>query len=146
MSLKIFRDGFPGALDDNRWHHVLATWKGVTGQAQVFIDGVLKITKRGGIHAGGTIQGGGKMVLGLDQDTVGGGFDVQQSFVGELTHVYLWNTELTPDVIFGMARICREFPHPGHVVGWADFGVHLNGEVTRRNFSKCHYDPPLTAI
>ncbi|KXJ26646.1 sushi, von Willebrand factor type A, EGF and pentraxin domain-containing protein 1 [Exaiptasia diaphana] len=137
-------DGFPGLLDDDRWHHVLATWQSVTGQAQVFIDGDLKITDNGGINTGNTIQGGGKVVLGLDQDSLGGGFDVEQSFVGELTHVYLWNTVLSTDVIFNMARVCREFPHPDHVVGWADFGSNLNGEVTRRNISRCHYDPPLT--
>lgn len=119
-----------------------ATWENTAGTAQIFIDGNLKITKTG-ILTSGVIKSGGKLVLGLDQDLVGGGFDIDQSFVGELAHVYLWNTALTADIITNMTRVCREFPHPGHVVGWSSFGANLNGGVTRRNFSRCHYEPLL---
>lgn len=138
----ISSEGFPGTLDDNVWHHVCATWENTAGHAQVFIDGILKISKSG-VHTSKVIQGGGKLVLGLDQDLVGGGFDIEQSFVGALAHVYLWNTALTTDVIVDMKRECREFPYPGHVVGWAAFGTTFNGEVTRRDFSRCQYEPPL---
>ncbi|KAK3717316.1 hypothetical protein QZH41_011554 [Actinostola sp. cb2023] len=135
-------DGFTGTLDDDRWHHVCTTWESQTGHAQVFIDGLLTINKTD-IHTNGQIAAGGKLALGQDQDTIGGGFDVLQSFVGELAHVYLWDTALTPEIIMDMARVCKEFPYPGHVVEWANFGANLHGEVTRRNISRCHYEPLL---
>jgi hypothetical protein len=135
-------DGEIGTLDDEIWHHVSATWENTVGHARVFIDGVLKLNKKGiALHT--SITGGGKLVLGQDQDTLGGGFDVRQSFAGELAHVYFWNTALSAEIITDMSRVCKEFPFPGHVVGWEDFGGDLYGEVSRRNLSRCHLDPPL---
>ncbi|XP_031567892.1 neuronal pentraxin-2-like [Actinia tenebrosa] len=129
-------DGQVRSLDDNAWHHVAATWESVTGHAQVFIDGVLTLNKAS-ISLNTNIAAGGKIVLGQDQDTMGGGFDILQSFAGELTHVYLWDTVLSADVIAQMSRVCKEFPYPGHVVGWKDFDGSLHGEVLRRNLSRC---------
>lgn len=36
------------------------------------------------------------MVIGQDQDSVGGGFDPQQRFIGSLDELSVWNRELTP--------------------------------------------------
>lgn len=129
-------DGEVGNLDDDEWHHVAATWDSATGNAQVFIDGVQRLNNTN-IALNTNIAAGGIIVLGQDQDMLGGGFDIQQTFAGELTHVYLWNTALSADVIAQMSRVCKEFPHPGHVLGWKEFDGSLHGEVERRYLSRC---------
>lgn len=135
-------DGQVKHLDDDLWHHVAATWDSVTGHAQVFFDGVQTLNKTN-LPLNTNIAAGGKIVLGQDQDILGGGFDIQQTFAGGLTHVYLWDTALSADVITQMSRVCKEFPHPGHVVGWKDFDGSLHGEVLRRNLSRCKLEQTL---
>lgn len=85
----------------------------------------------------GMISGTGKLVLGQDQDIVGGGFDYHQSFVGELSHLYLWNTDLGSSVISRLSIVCKEDPHPRYIVEWSEFMKGINGNVTRRDQSRC---------
>ena len=40
---------------------------------------------------GHVIRGGGALVLGQEQDSVGGSFQSFQSFIGEMTGVNIWN-------------------------------------------------------
>ena len=37
------------------------------------------------------IRGGGVLVLGQEQDSVGGSFDANQSFIGEMAGVNMWD-------------------------------------------------------
>ena len=82
------------------------------------------------------MSGGGYFIIGQEQDIPNGGFDVEQTFVGEISHFYLWPSIMTETVIMEMARVCKERPHPGHVLSWADFSI-LHGDVQRRNQSAC---------
>ncbi|XP_048575652.1 sushi, von Willebrand factor type A, EGF and pentraxin domain-containing protein 1 isoform X2 [Nematostella vectensis] len=132
----------PIALNDNKWHHIAATWSNTEGSMGLYIDGALKINSTGRA-VGSTIPSNGKLVLGLDKDSPGGDFDIRQSFAGELAHVYLWDTALDNATIADMSRECREFPYSGHVVAWIDFAGGIYGNITRRDLSRCHYDPLL---
>ena len=73
------------------------------------------------------ISGGGSLVLGQDQDSLGGGFDVRQSFVGEMTGVNIWSNVLSDQEIADMAGSC--LAGEGNVYKWSDFRSHSRGEI-----------------
>ena len=68
-------------LADGAEHTLSVTWTNADGGWQVFVDGVL--TDSGtGLKTGETLATGGTLVLGNDQDSVGGNFDSGQEFAG----------------------------------------------------------------
>ena len=110
-------------------------WADHEGVVKLFVDGKCKLTGGRSIH--GVIPGSGKFILGQDQDTIGEAFDHEQSFVGEMSHLYLWNIHLEDSVITSLSMRCKEYPLPGYIVGWSDFAQGIHGNVTRRNNSRC---------
>ncbi|KAL9972420.1 hypothetical protein ACROYT_G018719 [Oculina patagonica] len=87
-------------LDYGKWNHVCFTWSSANGDYKFYKDGV------------------------LDQDTVGGGFNVDQSFVGEVTEVNVWGNVLSESDIVAQASNCHVTQ--GSVNWWSQFkdGVH----------------------
>lgn len=130
-----YRHGQTGYVNDRTWHHLCGKWANRDGVVKLFVDGENKLTGDKSIH--GMIPGSGKFIVGQDQDVIGGAFDRAQSFIGEMTHLYIWNADLEDSVITSLSMHCKEYPHPGYIVGWADFGQGLHGNVTRRNNSRC---------
>lgn len=62
------------------------------------------------------------MVLGQDQDSVGGGFNADESFQGTLLNVNVWNQVLTPEQIQKMSQSCMlEEATDRKVFKWLDF-------------------------
>ncbi|XP_073480391.1 C-reactive protein-like [Aquarana catesbeiana] len=105
------------------WKHTCATWDSTTGVIQLWINGKLyprKVSKKGS-----TIGAETSIVLGQDQDTFGGGFDINQSFVGEISDVHMWNYILTPDEMKGVIS--------GHVKGnhinWNSLNYEIKGNI-----------------
>ena len=71
---------------------------------------------------GHTIRGGGTLVLGQEQDSVGGGFDTSQSFKGMLSNVNIWDHVVTPFQIEEMSSSCLLHEgNEGKVYKWIDF-------------------------
>ena len=134
-SILFYRHGQTGSYDDRAWHHVCGTWADREGLVKLFVDGECKLIGNRSIH--GVIPGSGKFILGQDQDSLGGGFDREQSFIGEMSHLYLWNTDLEDSVITSLSMRCKEHPHPGYIVGWSDLAQGLHGNIMRRNNSRC---------
>uniref|UniRef100_A0A8C5F3G3 Pentraxin (PTX) domain-containing protein n=1 Tax=Gadus morhua TaxID=8049 RepID=A0A8C5F3G3_GADMO len=77
----------------NTWQSVCASWDGANGLVQIWIDGKPS-ARRYCSH--GTITGHALIMLGQEQDSYGGGFDPQQSFVGMTTDVHMWDFVLSP--------------------------------------------------
>jgi len=127
--------GPTGTFDDKLWHHVCGTWADHDGVVRLFVDGDCKLVSNQTNH--GLIPGTGKLILGQDQDIMGGAFDLQQSFVGEMSHLYIWNTDLGNSVISTLSMLCKAHPHPGYIVEWFDFTQGIHGNITRRNNSRC---------
>ena len=62
------------------------------------------------------------MVLGQEQDSVGGGFDADQSFQGMLSNVNIWNQVLTAQQIKEMSKLCLlDEAADWKVFKWLDF-------------------------
>nr|DBA18165.1 TPA: hypothetical protein GDO54_016447 [Pyxicephalus adspersus] len=84
------------------WQHTCVSWDSSTGVIQLWING--KLYPRRVSKKGATIGPKTSIVLGQDQDSFGGGFDINQSFSGEKSDVHMWDYVLTPeDMQKGMA-------------------------------------------
>ena len=84
------------------------------------------------------IRGGGALVLGQDQDKVGGSFKWRQSFRGEMTGVNIWDHVIGEQGIKNMSKSCLK--GEGNVFQWHDFRTHLKGSVKIIN-STCQPTP-----
>ena len=73
------------------------------------------------------IRGGGVLILGQDQDSVGGSFQANQCFIGELTGVNIWNHVINEQQINHMSKSCLR--GVGNVFQWSDFKFHVKGSV-----------------
>ncbi|VAX37247.1 hypothetical protein MNBD_UNCLBAC01-966, partial [hydrothermal vent metagenome] len=96
-NLNIFRGGqsiVTGvALNDDLWHQVAVSWQGSDGALKVYKDGVLAFT--GTLASGTSISEGGSLILGQEQDSVGGGFDSGQTYTGSMDEVRIYNQVLS---------------------------------------------------
>ncbi|XP_032003261.1 adhesion G-protein coupled receptor D2 [Hylobates moloch] len=100
---------------DGRWHHVCATWEQRGGRWALFSDGRRRAGARG-LGAGHPVPSGGILVLGQDQDSLGGGFSARDAFSGNLTDFHLWARALSPAQLH-RARACAP-PLEGLLFRW----------------------------
>lgn len=78
--------------------------------------------KKGTLKKGYTIRERGTLVLGQEQDSVGGDFDKKQSLKGMLSNVNVWDRVLSATHIKDMSRSClRDEWNEGNVYKWPDF-------------------------
>jgi hypothetical protein len=75
------------------WNHIAITWQSSSGVVQIFKDGSVDYSSE--FPAGSVITTGGSLVIGQEQDFVGGGFDRNQAFIGEIDEVRIWNIART---------------------------------------------------
>uniref|UniRef100_A0A4X2JUF3 Pentraxin family member n=1 Tax=Vombatus ursinus TaxID=29139 RepID=A0A4X2JUF3_VOMUR len=76
---------------------ICATWESATGVAEIWMNGKPLVRKV--MKVGYALSDNPKIILGQDQDTYGGGFDINQSFVGEIGNVHMWDYVLPPKLI-----------------------------------------------
>ncbi|XP_078492806.1 C-reactive protein 1.4-like [Ciona intestinalis] len=82
------------------------------------------------------IQGGGKLFFGQEQDSLGGSFDSQQSFSGEITDFTMWPRVLDSIEMAKIATTC-EYPHDIILQPTID-KIEKNGDVTITYSEKCN--------
>ncbi|XP_077937276.1 uncharacterized protein LOC120826985 isoform X2 [Gasterosteus aculeatus] len=125
----------PITMTDGKWHHVCITWTTRDGVWEAYQDGVKKGSGQN-LSAWRPIEPGGAFILGQEQDTMGGRFDVTQSFVGELSDLQFWSRVLSASEISTQAT-CG-----GHLVGdvmsWSEESVELHGGLVQVPFDPCH--------
>lgn len=125
------------SANDGKYHHICVTWQNSDGVWQFYKDGTLRTHTRG-LRKGYTIKGGGSLVLGQEQDSVGGGFHSNQSFQGSLTNVNVWSYVLPASRIKSMSKSCLS--GVGNVYKWSDFIYGVKGKTAVVIPSDCH--PP----
>ena len=103
------------------WHHICVSWENNEGSWKVYRDGDLREDGTN-FRTSYTIRQGGTLVLGQKQNSVGGGFQAQQSFKGMLSSVNVWDKELSSTQIKDMSKSCQlnEWEE-GDVYKWSDF-------------------------
>ncbi|XP_046863652.1 sushi, von Willebrand factor type A, EGF and pentraxin domain-containing protein 1-like isoform X2 [Xenia sp. Carnegie-2017] len=105
-------------LLDGKPHHLAVTWESSSGQINVYKDGMIRSTKVGGKSK--SLKAGGQWVIGQDQDFVGGGFEKNDAFKGEIDFVYVWNEKLTSREIKFLAKNCNS-ELDGYIIAYDDF-------------------------
>ncbi len=94
-------------LFDNQWHHITVTWVSNTGRVIMYLDG--RQAYSGAPVARGrsltsSVNQEGSLVLGQDQDSLGGGFQASQAFKGRFDAVIFYNYIRTLDEIRQLLR------------------------------------------
>jgi len=85
-------------LVQGEWYHQCFTWK--PGHVDFYMNGV-KIQTTGNPPSGKMIMGG-TLVVGQEQDTLGGGFELHDLFGGEIYNMNAFKTKLTQEEVVGM--------------------------------------------
>lgn len=68
-------------IDDGFWYHITVVWTSEGGKWSIYLNGLLEDTGEG-LATGQTIPGSGVLVIGQEQDSLGGGFSAAQEFIG----------------------------------------------------------------
>ncbi|KAL7873955.1 hypothetical protein SRHO_G00049250 [Serrasalmus rhombeus] len=102
------------------------TWESSTGLAAFWVDGrrsTLQVYRQN--H---TVQSGGAVILGQDPDSFVGKFDENQSFVGEISGVNMWDYVLTGGQIKQFNEKLGLGPEP-KVLNWDTMQYEVHGNV-----------------
>uniref|UniRef100_A0A3Q3BC74 Neuronal pentraxin 2a n=1 Tax=Kryptolebias marmoratus TaxID=37003 RepID=A0A3Q3BC74_KRYMA len=124
----------PLAVSDGRWHHICITWTTRDGFWEAYQDGE-RLGTGDNLAPWHPIKPGGVIILGQEQDIVGGRFDATQAFVGELSQFNMWDRVLRPVDIMGLAN-CSAYM-PGNVVPWIDANVEVFGGASKAALEIC---------
>jgi hypothetical protein len=81
-------------LNDGSWHHLAVTWSSVGGALRVYRDGLPAFS--GSVRPGALLAANGALVLGQDQDWLGGSVEAVSAFRGQLDDVAIYPRLLTP--------------------------------------------------
>ncbi|XP_076181652.1 sushi, von Willebrand factor type A, EGF and pentraxin domain-containing protein 1 isoform X2 [Ptiloglossa arizonensis] len=113
-------------VNDGYWHFVCVTWESENGSWNAFMDGFLR--DNGTRLARRTIvQGNGTLVIGQEQDRIGGGFSELESYLGKLTLLDIWSTVLTAADVKHLFNTCEKYH--GNVIAWSQVQEHVYGDV-----------------
>ncbi|KAM4535768.1 neuronal pentraxin receptor a [Fundulus diaphanus] len=124
----------PLNLSRGSWQHICVSWTQKGGAWQAYQGGKLR-GEGHGLAPGHHIRPGGELVLGQEQDSLGGGFDSTQALVGELSQVGLWDRVLSSTQVASLARCSRVTQ--GIVVPWNENGVEVYGGATKDPGEPC---------
>ncbi|XP_038129003.1 mucosal pentraxin-like [Cyprinodon tularosa] len=113
----------------NTWHSLCTTWDPVSGLVQPWLDGQPSVKKF--TRSVSNIRGSLIIMLGQEQDSHGGGFDIKQSFVGMMYDVHMWDYVLSTCEIQNYMDY-RSFT-PGNVLNWRAMDYQIIGQVLLEN-------------
>ncbi|XP_022799791.1 neuronal pentraxin-2-like [Stylophora pistillata] len=124
LTLWNYKDCSSVSANDGRWHHHCVTWENTAGSWKLFKHGSVAAS---GKQEGHVIRGGGTLVLGQEQDSLGGSFQSLQSFIGEMKGANFWDHVIVDQEIVRMSQSC--LTGVGNVFQWHDFKAHAKGSV-----------------
>ncbi|KAM4883135.1 neuronal pentraxin receptor [Thomomys bottae] len=124
----------PLSLKESNWHHICISWTTRDGLWSAYQDGELRGSGEN-LAAWHPIKPHGVLILGQEQDTLGGRFDATQAFVGDIAQFNLWDHALTPAQVLGIANCTG--PLLGNVLPWEDKLVEAFGGATKDPFDVC---------
>jgi len=82
----------------NHWYHFCFTWSKST-QMDFYLNGALVKSQK---DDAARFYSGGTLIIGQEQDTVGGRFDLNQAFGGELHHLNVFSQKLRQEEVAAM--------------------------------------------
>ncbi|XP_032901301.1 C-reactive protein-like isoform X1 [Amblyraja radiata] len=115
--------------------HICVSWESKGGEITVWVNGRRSVRKVGG--KGRVVRGSGQFLLGQEQDSVGGSFDIKQSFVGEITDVNMWDRVLKPNEIELISQGC--YSDGGNIIDWGSTTFTTGGNVIIKDNNYCTF-------
>ncbi|KAL5249263.1 hypothetical protein ACHWQZ_G018200 [Mnemiopsis leidyi] len=106
----------------NEWVHLCTAWDSESGVATISVNGEVKATKEN-YQKGEKIRGGGYLVIGQEQDSLGGNFDANQAFVGKIYNLNIWDYGLNSTQIaylYGSGFCGYGSTEVEPIISWAD--------------------------
>ncbi|EGF24298.1 Pentaxin, partial [Rhodopirellula baltica WH47] len=117
------------SLDDGEVHGIAMTWDSVTGEAELYVDGVVKSTISS-VAIGHSIDAGGTLVFGQEQDSVDGGYIASQIFRGTLHDIRVFDDVRTAGEIAASYRSELPYDEANLLANWKFDGLSPDGIVT----------------
>ncbi|XP_032900671.1 C-reactive protein-like [Amblyraja radiata] len=114
--------------------HICVTWESKGGEIIIWVN-VRCHVREVHVREGQVVKGSGESILGQDQDSVGGGFDASQSYVGEITDVNMWDRVLKPNEIMLIIQVC--FNAGGNIIDWGSTTFTTGGNVIFNTNNNC---------
>ncbi|XP_043555680.1 adhesion G-protein coupled receptor D2-like isoform X2 [Chiloscyllium plagiosum] len=128
------------AVDNNgRWHHLCVSWARQGGDWAIAADGAV-ISSGEQLYIADDIGAGGVFIVGQEQDTFGGSFKKDESFVGNITQLHIWDRVLNTDEIRALVEDCLVISL-GLFFQWniSSFEIETSVQV-HEGFSQCKGD------
>ncbi|KAF3851891.1 hypothetical protein F7725_005246 [Dissostichus mawsoni] len=113
----------PFLINDGKWHHLCITWTTRDGMWEAFQDGVMRGSGEN-LAPYHPIKPEGVLVLGQEQDTLGGGFDATQAMKLSIAEIYNLAT-------------CNSKAPAGNVFSWTESNIEIFGGATKWTFEPC---------
>ncbi|WP_297696753.1 DUF2341 domain-containing protein, partial [uncultured Eudoraea sp.] len=120
---------YNAALMDGQPHTLSVSWDNTAGDWAVYIDGAL-IDSGTGLSVGETIPTGGTLMFGLEQDSVGGGFESQEFFNGTFYDIRLFDDVRTSTEVVNNYDQTLANTEPGMLANWVFDNFSGNGVIT----------------
>ncbi|KRT85211.1 EGF domain-containing protein, partial [Oryctes borbonicus] len=120
-------------LNDGFWHNFCFTWDSEDGNYRIYVDG--KVIQQGENFAKGELlEGNGKLIIGQEQDIMGGRFSQSEAFLGKVTHFDVWNRVLSAKDVVDQLNDCNK-ERFGNVYAYR---IYVDGKVIQQgeNFAK----------
>ncbi len=85
-------------INDNRWHHLIITRSGSSGEVVIYVDGqqLEQTVAPTPLITGPLVVDENGFIIGQDQDSLGGGFQINQAYQGVLDSLKVYHFVLTP--------------------------------------------------
>ena len=113
-------------VNDGQWHHVAVTWESAGGTWHSYKDGVKVKSSAEAFQQGEVITGGGVLIIGQEQDELGGGFNTEENFIGDVSQMNIFDNVLSANDIYNVMYSSDSYR--GNVAAWGDFKEQLDGE------------------
>lgn len=117
------------------WQHVCCSWARESGVVAFWLNG--KILARRIVKSDYWIPKEGVMILGQDQDSLGGSFDPDQQFEGEMADVCMWPRYLKAEEKRAIFREGKKIP--GAYFDWDKFPCEYEGNIVVEDKVKPDY-------
>ncbi|XP_004858808.1 C-reactive protein [Heterocephalus glaber] len=104
--------------------HICANWESISGIIELWVDGKPQVRKS--LQKGYSVGTEAIIILGQDQDSFGGRFDANQSLVGDIGDVNMWDFVLSPEEI---STVYASGTFSPNVLDWRALRFETHGEV-----------------
>lgn len=72
--------------------------------------------------------GDGIVIIGQDQDILGGEFSQSESYIGKISHLDVWDFILSENQIKRSMESCKENAY-GNLYSWPEFKYNIHGDI-----------------